>query len=305
MDHTDGTQFDELTALAAVARHGSFTAAAHALQRHPTIISKRIASLEARLGVRLVERTTRQIMMTDAGLRLAKQIDRAAAIIGDAEQEASEGVAQLQGVLRVALPAAMGRLWVAPALPEFSRRYPSLTVEVDFAERYVDLVGESFDVAIRMGTLTDSRLVARKLGTHRVVLAASPSYVKKHGLPKRPNELQKHNALVYSGPGVNPNWRFTKQGQHEGITPQGTFRSNDIGALLEMARAGVGIICVGEWAVVREFANGTLVNILPDWRYDADGGIYLVRPSNQYAAARVQAFINWIQNELWPTLPWQ
>ncbi|MFK0334431.1 LysR family transcriptional regulator [Rhizobium sp. NPDC090275] len=304
MDIFDGNQFDELTALVAIAKHGSFNAAGRSLQRHPTIVSKRIASLEARLGVRLVERTTRRVVMTDAGSRLADQIDRATAIIGDAEQKATDGAAELQGLLRVALPAAMGRLWIAPKLPEFSRRYPGLTVEIDFAERYVDLVGENFDVAIRMGTLTDSRLVARKLGNHRIVLAASPEYITQHGMPRRPSELQHHNALVYSGPVVNPNWRFTRQGQRESISPQGTFRCNDIWTLLEMARAGVGIVCVGEWAVTRELSSGELAHVLPDWRFDGDGGIYIVRPSSQYAPARTEAFLSWIQNDVWPTLPW-
>lgn len=304
MDALDGNQVDELSALLALSKGGSFVAAGRTMNRHPTIVSKRIAALEQRLGVRLVERTTRRVVLTDAGARLADQIDAASAILNEAEQEATAGAAELHGALKVSLPAAMGRLWIAPELPEFSRLYPKLTVEVDFSERYADLVGEGFDVAIRMGALADSRLMAKRLGAHRVRLAASRDYLDAWGTPERPSDLVRHNALVYSGPIANPNWRFARGSEREGVTPHGTVRSNDISALLDMARGGIGIVAVGEWALARDFASGALVGLLPDWRYEGDGGIYIVRQSARFAPARTEAFIAWVQDVLWPRMPW-
>lgn len=199
----DQGRADELAALLAIAREGSFVAAAAALQRHSTGISKRISMLEQRLGVRLLERTTRRVRLTEAGARLAERLQMATDAIFEAEQEAAAGGAELRGRLRLAFPAAMGRQWLAQALPEFARQYPRLQLDVDYAERYVDLVGEGFDVALRLGTLGDSRLVARRLGDHRIVLGASQDYLDRHGVPASPGALASHNLLRYTGPGVD------------------------------------------------------------------------------------------------------
>lgn len=180
----DQGRADELAALLAVARGGSFVAAAAALGRHPTVISRRIGTLEQRLGVRLLERTTGRVRLTETGERLAERLQSASDAIFEAEQEAAAGGVELKGRLRLAFPAAMGRQWLAPALPDFARQYPGLEIEVDYAERYVDLVGEGFDAALRVGTLSDSRLVARKLGEHRIVLGASRDYLQRHGVPR-------------------------------------------------------------------------------------------------------------------------
>ncbi|CDZ34175.1 HTH-type transcriptional regulator ptxR, putative [Neorhizobium galegae bv. officinalis] len=169
----DQGRADEYSALLAVARTGSFNAAGIALARHPTIVSKRIAALERRLGVRLIERTTRRVRLTDVGARLTERLENAAAAMFEAEQEAVAGGSELRGRLRLAFPAAMGRLWLAPALPDFAHQYPGLDIEVDYAERFVDLVGEGFDAALRLGTLGDSRLIARKLADHHIVLGVT------------------------------------------------------------------------------------------------------------------------------------
>lgn len=296
---------DELAALVAVAREGSFVAAAAMLRRHPTIVSKRIAALERRLGVRLLERTTRRVRLTEAGAQLAERILSATNAILEAEQEAAAGGIELKGRLRLAFPAAMGRQWLAPAMPAFARRYPGLDIEVDYAERHVDLIGEGFDAAVRLGTLGDSRLVSRKLGDHRIVLGASPDYLDRHGIPASPRALVDHNLLRYTGPVLVPEWRMRKGPLRETILPSGSYRSNDIDTLLEAARQGIGIVGFGEWSMARDFAAGTLVRLLPEWQFEIDGGIHLVRPSAKFTPARTEAFIQWITTLFAGGLPWE
>ncbi|NDL65232.1 LysR family transcriptional regulator [Acerihabitans arboris] len=293
----DKRQADEFAALLAVAREGSFVAAASALQRHSTVISKRIGALERRLG-------TRRVRLTEAGARFAERLRIATDAIFEAEQEAAAGGVELRGRLRLAFPAAMGRQWLAPALPDFARRYPGLDIEVDYAERYVDLVGEGFDAALRLGTLGDSRLVARKLGDHRIVLGASPDYLERHGVPASPGALAAHNLLRYTGPVSTPEWRMRRGNLRETILPAGSYRSNDIGALLEAARQGIGIVGFGDWSMARDFAVGTLIQVLPQWHFAIDEGIYLVRPSRQFTPARTGAFIQWITRLFAGGLPW-
>ena len=301
----ENSQTDELAALLAVAKEGSFVAAGKALNRHPTIISKRVSALERRLDVRLLERTTRQVRLTGAGARLAQRVQIATAAILDAEQEASAGSANVHGKLRLAFPAAMGRQWLAPAMTEFAHLYPTLEIEVDYAERHVDLIGESFDAAIRLGTLNDNRLVSRKLGEHRLVLGASPDYLARYGSPTSADDLKGFNLLRYTGPVVTSEWRLRKGSLRQVILPNGNYRSNDIGALIEAARRGIGIVAFGEWSMARDFAAGSLVQVLPDWRFETDGGIHLVRPSARFAPARTEAFIRWITALFLDGVPWE
>ncbi|KAB1110873.1 LysR family transcriptional regulator [Neorhizobium galegae] len=300
----DQGRADEYSALLAVARTGSFNAAGIALARHPTIVSKRIAALERRLGVRLIERTTRRVRLTDVGARLTERLENAAAAMFEAEQEAVAGGSELRGRLRLAFPAAMGRLWLAPALPDFAHQYPGLDIEVDYAERFVDLVGEGFDAALRLGTLGDSRLIARKLADHHIVLGASPSYLERRGTPRHPKDLAAHNLLRYTGPVSSPDWKLRKGSLRETVLPDGNYRSNDIGALLEAARQGIGIVAFGDWSMSRDFEKGTLVQALPDWRFLANEGIYLVRPSKEFAPARTEAFIRWVTAMFENGVPW-
>ncbi|GAO21479.1 LysR family transcriptional regulator [Alicycliphilus sp. B1] len=304
MTEFDANRMDELSALVAVAKMGSFVAAGRALERHATIVSKRIASLEHRLGVRLIERTTRQVRLTDAGQQLAGRLGVAANLILDAEKEASVGAVVLRGNLRIALPAAMGRLWLAPLLPFFMQRYPELHVEVNYSERYVDLVAEGYDAALRVGTLKDSRLLAQRLGQHQRILCTSPAYIERNGVPEQPSQLAEHNCLEFEGFASFPNWRLSDGSRCETVTARGSMRSNDNAALLEAARAGVGILGAGEWLVTRDIADGRLVRVLPDWAFDVDGGIFLVRPSAQHVPARTDAFLEWMREQFRQHMPW-
>lgn len=304
MQSLNSSRTDELMALLAVARTGTFSGAGRELLRHATIVSRRIAALEARLGVRLIERTTRQVRLTEAGLRLAARVLEASEVIKEAEMEASAGAAELRGKLRLAFPAALGRQWLARMLPVFLQSYPGLTVEVDYSERYVDLVADGFDAAVRVGVLSDSRLVARKLCGHRRILGASPAYIERHGLPRTPQQLADHNCLALPAFASFPEWRLSDGRCSETVIARGSLLANDGLALLDAARQGIGILGAGEWLLAGDFVRGTLIPVLPGWSFDATGGIYLVRPSAQFLPVRTQIFMDWLIERFEGGPPW-
>ncbi|MBD8592230.1 LysR family transcriptional regulator [Pseudomonas sp. CFBP 8758] len=303
-DLLDSQHSDEIAAFLAVASQGSFVAAGRLLQRHPTVISKRLAAMEKRLGVRLMERSTRQVRITEVGAKLEQRLRAALSQIVEAEQQATSGVSQVRGVLRLALPAAMGRLWVAPLLPEFLSAHPGVSIVADYSEHVVDIIEQGYDLALRIGELEDSRLIANKLCDHRRILCASPAYVERCGMPLTPADLIQHNCLRFSGLASFPEWKLHRAGCQESVTTQGTLTSNDSETLLSAAMAGTGILGAGEWLMSRQLASGELVQVLPEWRLDSVGGIYLIRPSAKFPAATVLAFKAWIESRFVDVPPW-
>ncbi|MFK3781783.1 LysR family transcriptional regulator [Agrobacterium sp. NPDC089420] len=299
------SDIQELVALVALYRSGTFAKAGRVLGRHSTIISKRISALEVRLGVRLVERTTRHVRLTDTGLELARQVIIAQQLIEEAEQHASASAREIRGRLRVALPAAMGRKWLAPLLPSFMRAHSKIELDVHFSEQFTDLVNEGIDVAIRIGALGDSRLVARKLGNHERILCASRDYLEVYGVPERPGDIVHHNCLLFTGFSSFPEWRLSNGVRIEAVPAKGTLISNDSQSLVEAAKAGIGILGAGEWLVSNELEEGSLVRVLSDWAFDLDSGVYLVRPSKEHTPAHVTAFCDWIVKEFADGPPWR
>lgn len=296
---------DELAALLALSREGSFEKAGRSIGRHSTIISKRISSLEARLGVRLVERTTRHVRLTEAGLRLSEQISNVQQLIEEAEHVASEGATEVRGRLRLALPAAMGRKWLAPLLPSFMRLHSRIELDVHFSEQFIDLIAEGVDVAVRIGSLRDSRLVMRRLGHHERILCASSSYLAEHGVPRTPADINHHNCLLFNGFANFPEWRLSDGERAETVLARGNITSNDSPSLVEAAKEGLGILGAGDWLVSRELQDGSLVRVLPGWAFDIDSGIYLVRPSKAHTPAHVTAFCDWVVNVFADGPPWR
>lgn len=305
VDYLNGTQIEELSALLALAKEGSFEKAGRVLHRHPTIISKRLASLEERLGVRLVERTTRRLRLTEAGERLAQQVRHAQDEIKSAEDTAASDATQLRGKISIALPAAMGRKWIAPMLPEFMRLYPKIELLAHFSEDFADLVQGGFDVALRIGTLSDSGLVAKKLADHERILCASPRYLETRGEPTMPSMIADHDCLQFSGFASFPEWHLSDGRRKVTVLPRGTLIANDSPSLVEAAKAGCGILGVGEWLVTDEIERGTLVRVLPEWAFDLDGGVFLLRPSKRHTPAHVVAFCEWIAARFQGGAPWR
>jgi DNA-binding transcriptional LysR family regulator len=304
LDVLSNPHSDEIAAFLAVAAQGSFVAAGRLLQRHPTIVSKRLAAMEKRLGVRLVERSTRHVRITEAGLQLEQRLRAAVELMNEAQQQALQGASEVRGTLRLALPAAMGRLWLGPLLPEFLKAHPHVSVIADYSEGLVDIIEQGFDAAIRIGELEDNRLIAKKLSDHRRILCASPTYIEAHGMPQTPQDLLQHNCLRFSGLASFPLWRLHRGNEVQIITPHGNLTASDSESLLAAARADAGILGAGDWLMSRDLAAGRLIHVLPDWHLDSAGGVYLVRPSSRFPAAAVVVFKEWIEGKFDPAPPW-
>jgi DNA-binding transcriptional LysR family regulator len=192
-----GRRLDEISALLAVMDTGGFAPAARVLGRDASVLSRRVTALEQRLGIRLIERTTRSVKPTEAGARFAERMRAAIAAMTEAELEASDTGTAPRGTLRLALPRAFGRMWIAPLLPEFLSACPHVRIEASYADRYVDLVADGYDVAIRVGDLPDSGLVARKLANQWRLICAAPSYLAARGTPMTPADLGMHDCLQF------------------------------------------------------------------------------------------------------------
>lgn len=304
LDVLNSQHSDEIAAFLAVASQGSFVAAGRLLQRHPTVVSKRLAAMEKRLGVRLVERSTRQVRITPVGAKLEQHLRSAINLMNEAQQQATQGASEVRGTLRLALPAAMGRRWLGPMLPEFLKEHPHVSILADYSERLVDIIDEGFDAAIRIGELEDNRLIAKRLSDHRRILGASPAYIEKHGMPDHPHDLIKHNCLRFSGLASFPQWRLFRGSELQTVAPKGNLTANDSESLLAAACADSGILGAGEWLMRHDIAAGRLLHVLPDWQLDTAGGVYLVRPSAKFPSAVVIAFKQWIESKFTPAPPW-
>ncbi|WP_252120373.1 LysR family transcriptional regulator [Symbiopectobacterium purcellii] len=299
----NGTEFEQITAFVAAVEHGGFTAASQALGRDGSILSRRVTALEKRLGVRLMERTTRRLALTEAGERFYQRMRGALQVLRDIEQDTAAAAVSVRGTLRIALPASFGRMWITPRLPAFLATYPDLFVETALEDRYVDLVAESFDAAVRIGTLADSRLVARRLAPSRRMLCASPAYLHKHGAPARPVDLGQHACLGFSRLASHPLWTLCDGDKITTVRIAGPLVTDDASSLVQAAVSGLGIAMVSDWLAGPELCSGRLVPVLPDYPVENDEAIYLVHPSARLVPAKTRAFGSWIAQVL-ATRPW-
>jgi DNA-binding transcriptional LysR family regulator len=303
----EGAHVEEMAALAAVAEQGSFAKAAESLRRDATVLTRRIQALERRLGVRLLERTTRRVTLTEAGARFLARTQDAMAVLMDAQNEAAAAATgEPSGTLRLALPGTFGRKWIAPYLSEFLTRYPQLRIHAEFSNRFVDLIGEGFDAAVRLGVLADSSLVARKIAERRRLLCASPGYLERRGTPARPEDLRDHVCLGFTGFSFHPDWTFTdREGQRVTVRIQGPLVADDAEALVAASVSGLGIMMSTDWLVGRELADGTLVPFLSEWMLEAEAGVYAIVPSRGLQPAKTRAFVDWIAARFAPIPPWR
>jgi DNA-binding transcriptional LysR family regulator len=289
---------------ARVAALGGFSAAARALNLSQTMVTKHVAALEDRLGVKLLHRSTRRLVLTEGGRSYLAACERILGEIEEAEASASLDRIEPQGTLRLNVPLTFGFRHIAPALAEFNRLHPAVSFDLGLADRYVDLIEEGWDLAIRIGRLKDSSLVARRLADCRTVVCASPSYLKEHGAPKTLDDLSRHNCLGYTLPSVigANRWAFGLDGDM--VVPiQGNLRANNGDALLAAALAGQGLIYQPTFIVGDSLRDGTLMPVLdgyPTYR----PGIHAVLPSGRQAPAKVRAFIAFLSRRFAPEPEW-
>lgn len=285
------TPFDGMAVFARVVEAGSFTRAAEELGLTKSAVSEQVRRLETRLGVRLLDRTTRRLAPTEAGRAYHAHARRAldAALAGEAEARALQ--AEPIGTLRVAVPETFARLHLNPLLPDLLDAYPGLKVELVEGVASVDLVADGFDLAIRVSESPADNLIVRRLGHSRVIVLASPGYVARHGTPGHPDDLAAHRIIGFTPLFWAREWRLEGP---EGLAVKPVspaLLSNSTDTLVASVLAGVGLAALPSWLVAGELADGSLVRVMPDWQGEARG-IYAVYPSNRLMAAKVRLFVD-------------
>ncbi|AWM88199.1 LysR family transcriptional regulator [Microvirga sp. 17 mud 1-3] len=289
---------------ARVAALGSFSAAARALGLSQTMVTKHVAALEERLGIKLLHRSTRRLVLTEGGRHYLAAVERILAEIEEAEASAGLDRIEPRGTLRLNVPVTFGFREIAPALADFSRLYPDLRVDLGLADRYVELIEEGWDLAIRIGRLKDSSLVARKLAPCRLMVCGAPSYLERHGLPQSVEDLARHNCLGYtlSSTISADRWVFGADGDLV-VPVKGNLRANNGDALLAAALAGQGLIYQPTFLVGDGLRSGALVRVLPDLpTYELS--VHAVLPSGRQAPAKVRAVVAFLADRFAPEPPW-
>ena len=261
----DNPKMDPLDGIAAFARvvdSGSFSAAAHRLGISKSAVSAHVQRLEERLGIRLLNRTTRRLSVTEAGAAYYRHCARILAEAEAAEQVASALQREPRGTLRISAPDSFGWMHVAPAVPAFLKRYPELSVDITLSPAHVNLVDEGLDLAIRIGVLEDSPLVVRKLAPSRLLVCAAPAYLEERGRPREPGDLAKHNCLCTSLLPWGDEWRLAGKRGEVRVAVGGSFRSNNAEMLRAAALDGIGIAVLPTWAVAEPLRAGALRRVL-------------------------------------------
>lgn len=273
---------EELLTFVEVADAGGVSPAARRLGVSKSIVSRRLLRLEEELGVQLLARTTRGAALTEAGATFRDHAARACLEM-DAARESILPASDLRGRLRVSVPLSFGPTHFAPVLTQMAQRYPQLHVQAVYSDRFVDLVAEGFDCAIRIGHLEDSNLLARRVGLIPGAIVASPAYVSAHGSPETPEQLLTHEVLLQG----TESWRLTDRGKTITVHPRGRFKADNATALIVAARAGLGIVLVPESLVHGHVAAGELVPVMTRFP-PAVGGAYVVRPPSQHPVRKVR-----------------
>lgn len=291
--------FHEMSVFNRVVSTGSLTAAARDLGVSTAAVSRKLAALEARLGVRLLHRTTRKLSLTDEGAVYHEASARILAEIEEADAAAAARRVEPQGVLKVAMPASFGLKHIAPLMPQFAERYPRVQLAFSLSDRSVNVIEEGFDVAIRIAELEDSSLAARRLAPNRRVVCASPEYLRRHGTPRVPADLLKHNCLTTTD--FHMTWEYRDpQGKRDSVRVSGRHACDNWEVLREWAVAGMGVALKSTWDVREHLDDGSLVLLLPDYAFGPDVAIYAVYPHRRYLPAKTRLFIDFLADSLGP-----
>ncbi len=293
----------QIEAFVSAATRGSLSAAARAEGVTPAIIGRRLDALEARLGVKLLLRTTRKLTITFEGQAFLEDCQKVLNEFANAEAAVSLGGVRATGQLRVSAPLGFGRRHVAPLVGEFMQANPEVTVSLDLSDRLVDLLNENIDCAIRIGELTDSSLVSVRLGEMRRMVVASPAYLVAHGVPRVPADLATHECLSL---GQQRGWAFRdlEGGQVDTIKVGGSFECNDGAVLHEWALAGRGLAWRSLWEVGQDLKEGRLTSVLDAWQVPPMG-IYAVFPQRRHLPLRVRLFIDLLKETYGRTSYWE
>ncbi|SCB33108.1 LysR family transcriptional regulator [Rhizobium hainanense] len=296
------TNLGDLEIFASVVATGSMSLTGRALGFSPAVISKRIKRLEDRLGTRLLQRTTRQISLTEAGQGFYDRVLAILAGLEEAEAYIAGRSSQMHGTLKISAPTSFGRLHIAPHLKSFMQAHPELALNLVLSDEFVDIVGGGFDLAIRIAELTDSSLVARRLAPVRRVLCASPAYIDAHGLPQDIDDLRRHICLPAHN--LDP-WRLEGPKGSLIFRPEGRLITNSSEVVREAVIAGLGIALRSTWDIGPELRDGRLVQVLPAYEGSHNVTLSAVYPSRQFLPAKVRVFIDFLAELYGPVPYWE
>ncbi|MFW3962447.1 LysR family transcriptional regulator [Acinetobacter radioresistens] len=299
----DGGLLHAMHAFLKVIDSGSFTAAAEQMELTTAQVSRLISELEGRLGTKLLQRSTRQHALTDIGASYAEQCRQVLAMVEEAETQAMGMATEPQGRLRVLSMGSFGHHYVSPVMAEFCQNHPKLTVEYRTSQNVPDLLGKGIDVSLYLTeSLTDSRFVARQIGTIFSLLCASPAYLKKYGEPESLDDLQKHACLRLVNPSITPQWHLiSKNSCSYQVDITGPLIADTPELLLDMVQQDMGIALLPTFTVIEAVRTGRLCRVLADWR-SPDIGVYTLLPSRHFIDAKTRVWLRWIDQHISPKI---
>ncbi|MCW8826525.1 MAG: LysR family transcriptional regulator [Gammaproteobacteria bacterium] len=287
-------RFEEMRTFVRVVEAGSLSAAADRLDIAKSAVSRRLAELESRLGVQLLNRTTRRLNLTDSGSIFYQRCLRILADLEESEQYVSSEHTNLRGTIRIAAPLTFGVHHLSPLLNDFLKEHPELSLDLDLNDRNINLMDEGVDLGIRIGKLQDSTMMARKLASARMLLCASPEYLQQHGEPQSPEDLKEHFGLSYSNISEGHLWQFTHEdGKSYSVHVPFRMRANNGEVLHKAALDGLGIVATVSFICYRELEQGRLKQILSDYKTE-EVGIYAIYPSQRHLPGRVRLLIDYL-----------
>jgi DNA-binding transcriptional LysR family regulator len=291
------TDTQELLVFQAVAKHASYARAAEELGLSPSGVSRIVTRLEERLGARLVQRTTRKLSLTEAGTAFHARATQILSDLADAEAEVQKAAARPRGTLKITASEMFGQLYLAPLLSELLEYFPELSVEMSLTNRFVDLIEEGIDLAIRIGSLADSRLVARRLCTNRRVLVAAPSYLERSGTPRTVDELARHQCVLFTGFARPSEWKLIGPSGPVSVSVSGRVVTNNVQTLTTTARQGLGITVGATLSVGPALLSGELVRVLSDYEFEPSA-VFAVYPSARQLSTKTRAAVDFLATKL-------
>jgi DNA-binding transcriptional LysR family regulator len=288
--------FTRIQTFIKVVEAGSFSAAARDQSSTSTVV-RQVKSLEDELGVRLLNRSTRRLSLTDAGRRFYDRVTPISQELKKAKSEVISLEEDVKGLLRACLRVTAGTTVVVPALPKFLSQYPELELDISLTDERRDLIANNIDVAMWLGELPDSGLVARRLSRSGRIVCGSPAYFERHGIPRKPQDLGHHNCLMFTAPSYGNRWSFSREGQIEVVEVRGSVRSDNGMVLLSSGLASLGVIIVHKWMVRDLLAQGRLITVLREYTVNprpGDADLYAVFPSSRNLSRKVRVFVDFL-----------
>lgn len=291
------TETQELVVFQCVVKHASYARAAEELSLSASGVSRIVTRLEERLGARLVQRTTRKLSLTEVGAAFYARTSQILVDLADAEAEVQKTAVRPRGTLRVTAPVVFGHLYLAPLLGELLEHFPELSLDVSLTNRFVDLIEEGMDLAIRIGQLADSRLIARRLCTNHRVLVAAPSYIKRHGMPKTPDDLSRHQCVLFNGFPKPSEWKLVGPDGLATVSVAGRVATNNVETLTSAAKQGLGITVGATLSVGPALLSGELVRVLSCYEFEPTA-VFAVYTSARQLSTKIRATVDFLVDKL-------